>query len=250
MRFFILTFFVTAIFFWLVFTYMFSAAFNDNALKESEGEELFWDEVKAWAILFGAISLPICLGMSLFNHFVVDALKARGIVMTNLVDAGVALTILTPLYGIVIRVVYRVVRKVIILCFGSKSGGFWEGILDERQYVKWLSLSMVIGAGILWVIVGDAFSAVCCIALLLSKYTWLDTCWSDLKEIGKGLKSIRIAAVLAFTLIVTCLIATFLSKAPSGTYTFFAYLIGIIVGEVSAIFAAAYKYNRMNRKEA
>ena len=250
MRFFILTFFVTAIIFWLVFTYMFSSAFNDKALMESEGEELFWDEVKAWAILFGTISVPICLGMSLFNHFLVDALKARGIVMTNLVDAGLVLAIVTPLYGIIIRVVYRIVKKVITLCFGSKSGGFWEGILDEKQYVKWLSLSMVIGAGILWVIVGDAFSAVCCIALLLSKYTWLDTGWSDLKKIGKGLKSIRIAAVLAFTLIVTCLIATFLSRVPNNTNNYFAYLIGIIAGEVTAILTASYKYNRLNRKEA
>ncbi|MBR4733339.1 MAG: hypothetical protein IK081_11290 [Lachnospiraceae bacterium] len=250
MRFFILTFFVAAIIFWLVFSYLFSSAFNDKALMESEGDAFFWDEVKAWAILFGAISVPICLGMSLFNHFVVGALKAHGIVLTNLVDAGLVLAILTPLYGIVIRVVYKVVRRVIILCFGSKTGGFWEGILDERQYVKWLSLSMVIGAGALWVIVGDAFSAVCCIALLLSKYTWLDTCWSDLKEIVKGLRSIRIAAVFAFMLIVTCLIATFLSRVPNDTGTYFAYLIGIIAGEVTAIFTASYRYNRLNRKEA
>lgn len=250
MRIFILTFIVTAIIFWLVFMYMFSAAFKDNALKESATDEPFWDEVKAWAILFCTISVPICLGMSLFNHFVVDALRARGIVMTNLVDAGLVLAILTPLYGIVIRVVYRLIRKVIIWRFGSKTGGFWEGILDEKQYVKWLSLSMVIGAGVLWVIVGDAFSAVCCIALLLSKYAWLDTGWSDLKVIGKGLKSIRVAAVLAFTLIVTCLIATFLSRVPNDNIFYFAYLIGIIVGEVSAILTASYRYNRLNRKEA
>lgn len=249
MRYFIITFLIVTIAFWLLFTYMFNSAFADNSLKESEDDVFFWNEVKAWAILFCAISIPICLGMSLFNNFVVNALKARGILMTNLVDAGLVLAILTPLYGIAIRMVYKVVRKLIIWRFGSKANGSWEGILDEKQYVKWLSLSMIIGAGML-LIVGDGFSAVCCIALLLSKYTWLDTCWSDLKEIVKGLKSIRIAAMLAFTLIITVLIASLLSEAPNGKYTYFAYLTGIIVGEVSAIFTAACRYNRLNRKEA